>query len=478
MPLRVLLVAVAVVAAVVTGRPQEAGARPWDGSAAGRRARAAGIAVVATVLGVAAPFLAPLALLGWAVAIAVWVTPLRWAPGLPPMSAYRAARVAEALAPAPDPEARAVLVGALSAVRRGAPTAAVRLGTLLDKAHSGLEPEPLAGAGVVAAGLLCAARGDRVGARALMASVAWLPADTVSPETAQLAWRWRLADAAERGAWSELAAAADGDPDRRRGEVLQAVADRMRGRPVDDELLRAGAVALPEWRELVEAARGRPPRPDPPSLVPEDPVERALALHAGAVRAGASLDAARLDALGAAWDQALGDPAVRERVLRRAAALRVGDPAAAFDAWVSEIAEELGALAVAGGLPLVGEGPATHRARRELRGVLLADLELAAAALRRRVDEVRPLPAVAEWRELWAVRSSYAQTVAILGPDARPLALSVVGEHVNALAVWLWNARKQRVVGHAAFRWLHDEARAVGDDRVVEVEGRNVHCGY
>ena len=43
--------------------------------------------------------------------------------------------------------------------------------------------------------------------------------------------------------------------------------------------------------------------------------------------------------------------------------------------------------------------------------------------------------------------------------------------------MWLYNERKERPLGNAVFRFCLREAEAVGDERAVALQTKNVACG-
>jgi len=136
------------------------------------------------------------------------------------------------------------------------------------------------------------------------------------------------------------------------------------------------------------------------------------------------------------------------------------------------------AWAVARRRPLpVDAGRLVARAESRLRDRLLSEIELASTAIRDRAAERRPLPILDEWREWLALRALVERAVALGGPSLRRVAYTRVHPDAGKLAVWLWNQRIERAVANAIFRWLLDEAVAVGDEEATSLEGDNVRCG-
>src|SRR5262249_10147193 len=161
-----------------------------------RRARRAGVAQVILILWAAVTLGA---LLAWPVAY--WI--------LVPLGRVKlAAFVARLVVPwlSQDREGRAALAGALALHRRR--TIDLGLVVWLEARLARAQPPGgrgagrLGGGGIAAAGLLGAARGDHDGARALLASAAWLPPVWSPAPAAAVAHEWLAADAASRGDWA------------------------------------------------------------------------------------------------------------------------------------------------------------------------------------------------------------------------------------------------------------------------------------
>jgi hypothetical protein len=124
-----------------------------------------------------------------------------------------------------DRRGGAVLCGAWALQRRKKPSA---------KAIEWLEARlakqtPLRGGGIVAGGLLAAARADLDGARAVLASVDTIDAKAAPPAARRIAAEWRIADAIARGDWA-LAEHIGTDLGPRTGATrfLGVVAERLR----------------------------------------------------------------------------------------------------------------------------------------------------------------------------------------------------------------------------------------------------------
>jgi len=185
-------------------------------------------------------------------------------------------------------------------------------------------------------------------------------------------------------------------------------------------------------------------------------------------------------AAGQAWDAVLFDRATERRLLERALVLGATGATATLERLRASIEEDLAAVVLAAGIELteLGErGEVVSRVRVRLRDRLLSEVEAAADAIRRRVDEKREVPAADEWRDWANLTARYAHGVASAGDEFRRLSFAKVYPDASSYAVWLFNDRKQRPLGNAIFRWLLAEAEALDDTRAIALQTKNVACG-
>lgn len=120
--------------------------------------------------------------------------------------------------------------------------------------------------------------------------------------------------------------------------------------------------------------------------------------------------------------------------------------------------------------------PLLARAVDRVRAERIEALEQASDALHRRAEAPIDLPPADELREIAALRAAY-ERAARAGPEAQRLAWEAVHAQACALAVHLWNVRKETRVANATFRWLLDEARRNDDADVVALQTKNVAVG-
>jgi hypothetical protein len=348
---------------------------------------------------------------------------------------------------------------------------------------------PLGDGEVAATGLLAAARGDLDTARALLRSLPMI-VENHAP-VRELAAEWLACDAAERGAWRELAddALAVHAPATPLGYLLEGIALRHVHADAAPAIVALWArwLVAPRRRAtwpLVRAAVAvRPAAPPsttvpPPATVPTSAAAPALpdAVAAHLAFQAQPVTAAGLAAAVHAWDLALADDATRTWLARRA--LELDAPSGAVERAIADVAgavtDDLARRAEAAQLaaPAVAAGPVGAGLGRRLRHGRLDALETAFTRWAdRRGDDSRP--AIDEWREFLALWTAYRAAITAGGLELRRLAFPHAFTKGSKMAVWLWNSRKEYAMSHAISRWLLDEALAVGDTEAIELGHRN-----
>ncbi len=405
---------------------------------------------------------------------------------LVPLGAVRPAYWIARLGTMRDPEAYALCVAAWAHSHRPTPSGEAWIAARRDRRV------PLGDAEIVTTALVTAGRGDAESARQLMRSTAFIVED--HPAVRELAGEWLACDAAERGAWQELAD--DGRaatwPASSLTYLLEGIASRRTGAGTPSVVeLHARWLIAPfrrATRPLLDAALAVTPapaaattvsEPEPIATADDDargaaPLPRAIAAQL-AFATDVPTPAALARAV-AAWDAALADPATRTWLARRA--LELDAPLGAADRALRDIAasvtDELGRAADRAGLSLtrargiVGDGLA-HRLRHGRLDALEAGFT--SWADRRHSGAIRA--PIDEWREWVALRASYDATAAAGGLDVRRLAFPHVYRTATTMAAWLWNSRHEYAVSHAISAWLRVEAMAVGDAEAIELCTRN-----
>jgi len=343
------------------------------------------------------------------------------------------------------------------------------------------ERTPLGDAEVVVTALIAAGHGDAETARLLLRST--LDLVEVHLPVRELAGEWLAVDAAERGAWHELAtdAGAARFPATSLTYFLEGVAARRIGDPgaPNAATLRVRWIIAPHRRTTfayLASPSGMSAEPMVESVGTIEvvtggaPLPRAVAAHVSLARVGTSV--ATLAETTAAWDAALADPATRVWISKRA--LELDCPIGAADRALREVAQavtdELGDRADAAklGAPAsrgaVGEGLA-----RRLRHGRLDALEAGFSRWEDRRHDGADRASIDEWREWMALRGQYDAAVLSGRDDLRRLAFPHAYKMGNSMASWLWNTRKEYALAHAVFAWLLGEALLVGDAEAIDV---------
>lgn len=469
---------------------------------------ATGYAIAAAVKSVLTAVIVGLAVAAWVLLLLSLVEPVLWwtirrglaRAGLVRTSAYAAALCRGTFEG--DPRGGRVLAGALALASR--PTHAEAQATWLEGQLG--EKAAIGAAGLVAAGLIAASRGQRDAARDMMtAAVHWEAA--APPISKVIAGEWLVADAAERGDWPTVmrlgVLEAISSPTTR---FLAFAAARVRKEPLVDQpsatdvglrwlwwrssgrrLLRPlleQALATPRVLHFRKPAPPPPAEAGPPVLDPTafagDPLAHAQALHAlwsttpDLERQWTPTRAAELCK---AWDAAFAGPALARLTERCRALAVVTKPEVAAAQLRHTVGEELAALAARAQLPLPALqdcGGIGAEAAALLRSELILGVEKLSQALRVRTKDKRALASVDELREWNALKRAYERAATLGGLEVRRVMFPDVHLHVCNYAVWLWNDRKEFGISGPLFRWLLAEAEAVGDEEAIALQRKNV----
>ena len=399
---------------------------------------------------------------------------------LAPLGAVRTAFWVAHLGTMKDSDARGLVCAAWAHARRPTPAGEAWIAARRDKRL------PLGDAEIAVTALLAAARGDDATARQLLRSLDQIV--EVHPMVRELAGEWLACDAAERGAWAELAAdaAAARWPATSLGYFLEGVAlRRVGGAGAPGGLELRVRWLLAPFRRATRALLDDPPAPvrAAPDPAPAEPVAppdrpalpRALSAHLRLVDIVPST-AELADAV-AAWDVALADGATRTWLARRA--LELDAPLGAVDRALRDVAavvtDELARLADGAQLAAPpAAGPIGDALARRLRHGRLDALEAGFTrwAQRRRDGQIR-VP-IDEWREWVALRAAYDAAASAGGLELRRLAFPHAYSTGTNMAAWLWNTRREYALSHAISKWLLDEAMVVGDTEAIDLCTRNV----
>jgi len=403
-----------------------------------------------------------------------------------------------------DPEGGACLAGALALLRREThdPSAASTISAEIADAKA------IGTAGISAAGLIAASRGDLTNARELLRGALLIEGKKAIPRAQTIAREWLIADAAVRGAWRQVASIGS-EPwptISLRARFLVAIAGRFTGAHSATDtglwLLWLLCPGHQQTRPLFERARVIPQALHPrryaagetenaalgvdelPEL-PEAKLARAIVLHAHwSARDPLHLRLVpdRLITLLQAWDVAYRSGELQEHCNARASILGIATKAAVLrEHFLAEVADDLAELTIRAAVPLAEHisefGELSRRVSLVVRSRMLDEVEELSERLGRRSDSRSELPAVDEWREWALLAQRYELAGRLGGIDLRRLMFPEVHRIACSFAVWLWNERREYGISTPIFRWLLAEAQAVGDESAIELQRRNLGAG-
>lgn len=344
---------------------------------------------------------------------------------------------------------------------------------------------------LVARAAIADARGDDLRARDLFTAVHKLPAIPGHGLARRYARRWLVVRAATRGNWDGVDAISaapfqDG--------AVRVVIQRLRAlrggiRPGRAQWIVGGL----RWGQLrVERAVGAlppGPRPEYPSQPPPGtpPLARALWWQRYCCLAWPTLSDLR--ATGAAWDVLPQDAALLAAVTTRAQGLGARvlleeappdppEPAILFLSrlWQSAV-HQLASLCVVRHVLPPDEGQTLRAVRRLVTDALHKELAEQLATLEDPAQAEVVGEPVAGWLRFQRVRA----VADCLLQDADATERSMVFEQVCSpmldFAVWLYNQRGQRVLGHCIMLWLLQIGAEVGSDSVMKTLSDNVALG-
>ncbi|MBL4687870.1 MAG: hypothetical protein JKY37_24990 [Nannocystaceae bacterium] len=397
-----------------------------------------------------------------------------------------------------DPQGGAVLAGALAALRARVrePGEDLWLRTKLDASIR------LRGAGLVAAGLLAANAGNRVRARRLLLSLDQLDPDLCPPVALQIAADWLVADAAVRGAWTEVAQHVEtlAVPSRS-AHFIALAARRLTGESIGNRrllgtwlktprrlqtlgLLRlamAGSTQAPNAAVQPEALGDLLDEVDVGDLAANDggdPARTALSLHLETATSTAE-PTRQINRLGEVWEQTLGGFPFRGKVRRRTLEIGCGiSPELVLAEFRRDVADDLADIMLEAGIST--DGLPTHERRVVGRAVLTVRARLL-HRVQHAIGETRQLrisanstTAIDMWWAWLEVGRRYADAIEVGGLPLRIVAYRQLEPEMRGVAAWLWNNLSERGLANAVSSWLMLEAERVDDQASAAYHRHNV----
>ncbi|MBL8914536.1 MAG: hypothetical protein JNM17_27780 [Archangium sp.] len=367
----------------------------------------------------------------------------------------------------------------------------------LEKVLSANKHRALQASGVVARGLLEAAKGNKEAARQWLDSVLLFDPRVAPSHVRVVAAEWLATDAAARADWKRVKDIAKNPKWAASAQLhlLGAVAGRMLG---DAMPTTAGLwmwwLFAPRrlWTfSFVRKAAAMTPQPQAPEgALPDVPAEldaissadasagavaRAtfltLALKQGAPSATAVINVART------WERAL-DNELRSKLFARSMLIGGGEPDEAISEVRQLIEAELGKLLPAKLSGTHGDLPALiDTAVQSRREQLNNELEDKMRRMDDRKVNAREIPQLEEWHDFMLLRALYRQAVDTASNQGDvSLSHSIIRDKLVNFAVWLYNVRNEKPVANAIFRMLETEAVVLGDADAEKLNKKNAAC--
>ncbi len=370
-----------------------------------------------------------------------------------------------------------------------------------------IRAQPLRGAGLAAAGLLAACRGDTQTARALLCSVEAFDSERCPLLAWRIALEWQMADAAVTGDWATVKKLVQHGPRPSRTAVFLAlVGKRLTGEWVTDTKLVHAWIRAPHRLHNLEllqrALRG------PGDLAEDVPIHPLVDLEQVAANRGPSPQAeaealmlgfvlnpeagdpkARFIRLVTAWDRVLSDESLHTHLSRRVLKLQANLSAEELIEQLREqLSDDLAALAREHKL-VIGELPASDGSLREtcvrkFRSQLLLEVESTAAALATRVDQLETVEGFAgfevvdHWRNYLAAREIYERAALLGGESLRRMAFPKLEKQLNRLALYALGRHDERGFADGIFRFLLWEAEALHNEVSAAAYRHNLAAGF
>jgi hypothetical protein len=346
----------------------------------------------------------------------------------------------------------------------------------------------LQGSGVVAFGLLEAAKGRLPEAREWLDSVLMFDPRVAPVQVRVVAAEWLATDAAARGDWKRVKQIDDNKkwPGSSTLTLLGALAGRMLGAPLPTNAgLWFWWLLAPRrlWTRgfVVQATKHKAkpadvkPLPAPPDAL--DPMARATFLTL-ALKGQTTPSTSTVVEVARAWEAALSNE-LRSKLFMRATLVGGGEPDAAVEEVRQLVEKALGPMLptqlktkeLQGDLPSLLEEAAQVR-----KDALYSELEEKMNRMDSRKLASKELPPLEEWREVITLRSLYRQSVESGTASDHSLAHSVIRDKFVNFGVWLYNAREEKPVANAIFRMLEAEAVSLGDSDSEKLNKKNAAC--
>jgi hypothetical protein len=340
------------------------------------------------------------------------------------------------------------------------------------------------GAGIVAAGLIAALRGDRHLARCFLLVADTLDSRFISRSARAVARDWLVVDAARIGNWREVIhLGRRGRDSTRWSYAVSLIAERLCGDKGarDSWLLWLCWIVAPRRRGTLALLRRALalPRVPTPSAVSESAatdLPQALANLARRLQNTHAHDGLPLIQAVRDIDSKIDSPGTRTLIQRRLAALSAQHDT---DAVISRFGQALADVFV----PLIETSPALGRqadqiavlteAREGARRRLFRDIDAQCKDYELRIKSQNSLGALAEW-EIWARLRDRADRLLLLDPASENVLFETMKFPVCNFAVFQHNTCKRIALAHEMYTWLRRHAES--DPAISQLLSKNIRA--
>jgi hypothetical protein len=337
------------------------------------------------------------------------------------------------------------------------------------------------GAGIVAAGLIAALRGDRHLARCFLLVADTLESRFISRSARAVARDWLVVDAALIGNWREvIRLGRRGRDSMRWSYTVSRIAERLSGdkQACDAWLLWLCWIVAPRRRgtlALLRRALALPRLPTPSAVTPSAYTDLPQALANLAHRLQNTHDDLPLIQAVRDIDSKIDSADTRALIHRRLAAFSAHHDT---DAVISGFRQSLANIFVS----LIETSPALGRhtdqvavlreAREGARRRLFRDIEAQCKDYDLRIKSQNALGALAEW-ELWARLRDRADRLLLVDPASENVLFETMKFPVCNFAVFQHNTCKRIALAHEMYTWLRGHSHS--DPAISQLLLKNIH---
>ena len=400
-----------------------------------------------------------------------------------------------------DPQGGAVLAGTLALLRKSRPKQAE-----INWLEAKLRLTPLGGAGIVAAGLLAAIRGDLKTARIFLQSIELLDSALCPPIAQRIAVTWCMLDAASLADWPQLIQLGQQATESSRLlRFLVVVAKRLTGEPIQRRWIllywlwaphrrHTFSLFLKTWRLIPHQNLQYPKVSEDEDLKQVAANDgglyylHAFSLHAEVLKLPQSqLSEAVMIRLAQVWDETFADQRLShylsERVLKLKSSLATDEIAAKLQ---QHVIENLAINIREYHLPWQTIAIAKQGLLQQLKAELTKQstqaieqlIQMISQRLPEKNQERSTIYLISEWQFWLTVREQYTEFTNYGGIYLRACIFPTFEQAMSQYALCLWNQWKEKALAELIFAWLLAEAEALGCWQSAKIYRYNLVVGF